>query len=48
MIDLVAETRDVLETEKTATEKESREMYKKRFDEIREKSKKNIGYVYHI
>lgn len=48
MIELVAETRDVLETEKTTTEKESREMYKKRFDEIREKAKNRQGYIYHI
>ena len=39
MIDLVAETRNVLETERTATDKESREMYKKRFDEIKERNK---------
>ena len=39
MIELVAETRNVLETEKTATENENKEKYKKRFDEIKERNK---------
>jgi len=50
MIDLVAETRNVLETEKTATDKESKEMYKKRFEEVKEKNrvKEKKGYGFYI
>jgi hypothetical protein len=48
MINLVAETRNVLETEKTATENETKENYKKKFEEIKKKSEeegvKEIGF----
>lgn len=53
MIDLVAETRNVLETEKTATEKEKEEAYKERYDEISKKNKNEENGIdeeheYHI
>ena len=50
MIDLVAETRNVLELEKKTIENETKEKYRKRFEEIKKRTRNtgSKGYEFYI